>query len=403
MENNNAICTIVAKNYLSFARVLTNSFLEHNPTGKVFVLLVDKLDGYFNPESEKFELVTVDKLWDEDVQQILFRSTDALEACTSLKPYFLQHLFNNYHFSKLAYFDPDILITESLADLWQLLKSYSIVLTPHLTEPIAVNDYCKPGEIDVLRAGIYNLGFIALANVDSVKAFLKWWWERLKIHCSRSHPILFVDQKWIDLVPGYFKDVHILHDSTYNVAYWNLQSRTVKIEQGRITVNGQPLHFFHFSGFDPDNIDEISKYQDRFTLKQMRHLKPLFQKYKDLLVANGYLETKKWPYAFDYFDNNVKIPHEARITYLSLGDKAKEFGDPFRTQGPNSFFRWLKHKRPIRRLVKASVKRAFRHSSRLLDGLSLISQGIEVLLGISPSPGHHSPTTPANTQVEQRR
>ena len=67
------VCTIIAKNYLSYARVLTDSFLEHHPNGNVFVLLVDKVDGYFNPETERFRLVTVDELGSEEVSQMLFR------------------------------------------------------------------------------------------------------------------------------------------------------------------------------------------------------------------------------------------------------------------------------------------------------------------------------------------
>ena len=45
-------CTIVSKNYLPFARVLARSYVEHHPGVRFFVLLVDRVDGYFDPAEE---------------------------------------------------------------------------------------------------------------------------------------------------------------------------------------------------------------------------------------------------------------------------------------------------------------------------------------------------------------
>ena len=41
--------TIVAKSYLSFARVLAASFRRYHPAIPFFVLLADEVDGYFEP------------------------------------------------------------------------------------------------------------------------------------------------------------------------------------------------------------------------------------------------------------------------------------------------------------------------------------------------------------------
>jgi len=341
-QNKLAICTIIAKNYLAFARVLTNSFLEHNPGGKVFVLLIDRVDGYFDPNLEKFHLVTVEELGIPEIKQILFQY-NIVEACTGLKPYFLDYLFNKYNLRKLAYFDPDILITADLNELAELLDEYSVILTPHMLEPIPLDDQYKPREIDLLHVGTYNLGFIALAGNPTATQLLKWWHERLSKMCVWVDPsrVLFNDQKWIDLVPGYFDGVRILRDPGYNVAYWNLQSRQVELNEGEVTANGRPLKFFHFSGFNPDNINQVSVYQNRFTLGKLKHLRPLFEEYRDRLLANSYNETRGWPYAFDYFDNGIKIINPVREQYLNLGEKMLEFGDPFSTRGRRTFFTWL--------------------------------------------------------------
>ena len=55
------ICTIISKNYLAYARVLAESYLAHN-LGQVFILLTDKVDGYFVPAKEKFTLIEMEAL-----------------------------------------------------------------------------------------------------------------------------------------------------------------------------------------------------------------------------------------------------------------------------------------------------------------------------------------------------
>jgi len=345
-QNKPAICTIIAKNYLSFARVLTDSLLEHNPEVQVFVLLVDRVDGYFAPESEEFELVTVDELEYPEITQILSKY-GTMEACTAVKPYFFEYLLKRYNIHKLAYFDPDILITADLNELWQLLDPYSIILTPHLTEAIPLGEKNEWQELTILRTGTYNLGFIGFARSQTVMTFLKWWQERLYKTCVWEDPsgTLFLDQKWINLVPGLFDGVFTLRDPGYNVAYWNLQSRRVKFTDGKFTVNGRPLKFFHFSGFEPQNIEQISKYQNIFTLKTRKELKPLFKEYKKLLLVNGYLETKDWPYAFQ---GSVQLQPKRSITRTG----------------------WLFFKRVMRK----PVQKTFGRNRMLMQALTSISQ-----------------------------
>ena len=57
MHQGPACCTIVAKNYLSFARVLAGSFHRHHPGIPFFVLLADEIDGHFDPTREPFRLL----------------------------------------------------------------------------------------------------------------------------------------------------------------------------------------------------------------------------------------------------------------------------------------------------------------------------------------------------------
>lgn len=339
-----AACTIVSKNYLPFVRVLAESFLEHHPQGRLFVLLVDRVDGYFDPGAERFTLVEAEKLGNvPDLPSFLFKYS-LLECNTAIKPFFVEHLFERYELDNVVYFDPDILITGGLDELARQVERHNVVLTPHLTDPI--DDAAHPGEQTVLQVGAYNLGFIALARGEETARLLAWWKERLYERCLvRLEEGLFVDQKWIDLVPGLFQGVHVLADPGYNAAYWNLHGRRIVLGESGATANGRPLVFFHFSGIDPDDLHHVSKHQDRFVLSDIGGAAGLYRRYSELLLAAGYRDTKPWPYAFGSFDNGVAIPDAARRLYHGLGLRRRRFGDPFATGGGTSFFDWLREPR----------------------------------------------------------
>lgn len=338
-------CTIVSKNYIAFARVFARSFLEHHPDGRVFVLLVDRNDGAIDAAAEPFELLEVESLGNiPELRGFLFKYT-LLEANTAVKPYFLAHLFTHRGAAKLAYFDPDILITRRLEPLDALLDERDIVLTPHLDTPI--DDAAHPGELAILQAGSYNLGFIALRRGAVTDRLLAWWQDRLFDRCVVDiGQGLFVDQKWMDLAPGLFGDaVAIVRHPGWNVAYWNLHGRTVTAGGDGPLASGEPLYFFHFSGIDPEHLRPVSKHQDRFTLSDIGGAADLYRDYARRVLEADHRSARLWPYAFADFDNDVRIPDAARGIYRRFGGQRRgRFGDPFAAAGAadgESFFAWL--------------------------------------------------------------
>jgi glycosyltransferase involved in cell wall biosynthesis len=371
-EPRRAVCTIISKNYLAHARVLAESFVKRHPEIPFFVLLVDRNDGAISPGREAFEMIELEDLDAPDLLRLCFQYS-VIELNTAVKPYLLEHLFEERGFDRLIYFDPDILVVDRLDEIWGLLDEHSIVLTPHLTEPVE-DDGKKPSEIDILLSGTYNLGFLGLAKSDAAARLLTWWQERLYDRCVVAHDEgLFTDQRWMDLVPGFFDDAHVLRGPGYNVAYWNLHCRRVTVERDRVRVNGEPAFFFHFSGLDPHAPLGISRHQNRFRLDELGDLEKIFDRYRKLLFAAGYEALKGLPYAFAKFDNGVAIPELARSLYRRLGSDARRFGDPFATAPVDSFFRWLDgpvpddvlSKHPITRLwyevygLRPDVRHAF--------------------------------------------
>lgn len=332
------MCTIIAKNYLAFARTLVKSFLQHHPTGKAYVLLADESEGLVNAHEEIFEWIHLKDIGLPESLEMSFQY-DVTEFNTAVKPYFLDYLLRARGVETVIYFDPDILITQRMDGFFRALPQHSIVLTPHTLSDIPKDGH-KPNEIDILQAGVYNLGFLALSRTEETLRMLDWWKTKLRNECIMDPAGGYhVDQRWMDLVPARFDGVHILKDPTFNVSYWNLHERPVVNRNGLYEIHGKPLTFYHFSGLVSD-LSRISKHQTRFQWGQFPDLKKLFGEYVAQLTANGYPATAGWRYAYHYFDNGISVPPIARTIYRKLESK-QAFGNPFLTLTPNGFYQWL--------------------------------------------------------------
>ena len=290
--------TICARNYLSRARVLARSYRQHNPDSCFTIFLVDAEPGE-QPAGVGYSIACPDSLKiDPEEFQRMAMIYDVTELSTAIKPWVLESLLDAGE-QTIMYLDPDIVVFDSLARIDELAGTHGIVLTPHTTAPVA-RDGLRPTEADLMSAGTFNLGFIALNATN--RPFLHWWQERLQRDSFFApHRMVFVDQRWIDLVPGYFPHF-ILTDPGYNVAYWNLDNRAVESVGERHEVNGSPLFFFHFSGYDPATPWVLSKYvadNPRVVLSEHRAVRTLCEDYRSQLIAGDVAAGLPVPYRFN--------------------------------------------------------------------------------------------------------
>ena len=84
-----------------------------------------------------------------------------MELSTAVKPWLLRTLLERPDYGHVAYLDPDIRIFAPLEEVERRVAAHDVVLTPHFNKPLP-RDGHKPAEEDILIAGSYNLGFIAL-------------------------------------------------------------------------------------------------------------------------------------------------------------------------------------------------------------------------------------------------
>jgi len=333
-----AVATVAGKSSLSLVRVLADSFRRYHPELPFFVLLADEVDGYFDPGKEPFRLVTLPDLDIPNLPRFRFRYSQQ-ELTYAVTPFLLEHLLDR-GFGAAAFLKQESLVVGALDPELKLLRERSIVLTPHLLEPL-------PGEagigreLVILQSGVYNVGFLGLSETPTARAFLAWWKARLSEHCHRDVAQgLHFEQRWLDLVPAFFDDVALVRDPGFNVAHWNMPERHVAVQGEGITVDGRPGRFFRFSGFDPERPDAVTRYSPRLNTSNIGEAAEVFHRYASLLKTAGYDETKSWPYAYGRFTNGQPISNRARELYRRLGDEAEKFGDPHDTTRPDNFFAW---------------------------------------------------------------
>jgi len=335
-------CTIVSPNYLPFAKTLSTSYLKQHPTHRFFVLVVANLSyDVIEPlRQEDFTAILLTEIGLEDLSGNAMKY-DILELNTNVKPTFLKYLIKTYDLEYLLYLDPDIFVYQPLTPVFSALVNSAAVLTPHITSP--VSDGKRPNEQDFLSGGTYNLGFIGVKRCTETSRLLDWWESRC-LECGFSEPRtgLFVDQKWINLVPGLFQDIAILRHPGCNMAYWNLHDRTLSKVNNQYFVNGQDkLCFYHFSGVLLNDPQTISKYTDRFTLLDRLDLAELFQEYRTTVVSNKSKRTDEIPYGFDRLTDGTLITSLARRIYAERQDKFSG-QNPFEAEG--EFARFAKRR-----------------------------------------------------------
>lgn len=274
----NAVATIIARNYLSFARVLARSLAEHHPGMPLHVLLADEVQQAFDPAREPFRLIELRALGVRDAED------ETLEELASrLKPHLLAYLLDR-GFRRALYLDADCRILGDLTPVLTPAGDPPILLTPHLLDPPSGRDRIER-ELQILQSGTFNGGCVGVSAAPEGRRFLRWWRERLARHCRRAiGEGVFFDQRWLDHVPVFFEGVEIVRDRGCNVAYWNLPERGL-----------DDVRFFHFSGFDPEEPERMTKY---LPLRVPRDAKPLFARYARELLDAGYRETCSLPYAF---------------------------------------------------------------------------------------------------------
>jgi hypothetical protein len=332
--------TSITNNYLPKARILARSIHQYDAEAVFHLVLCDIPPPGFALENEPFDhLHLVRDLEIPNVLSWLFQH-ELVEMCTGAKGPALWKILTEYDADQAYYFDPDIVVLDDLSGLKAQLAEASVVLTPHQVVPEANDEDIRINEITSLKYGVYNLGFLGVRRTEAGLAFARWWRDRLLSYCWADIPNgLFTDQRWCDLALALFDDVRVLRDKQYNVATWNLTHRRVTLSpEGKLVVDGKPIVFFHFSGFDSGGqMMMLKKYAPADS--------PLFE-FHDWYIremeAAGQGELGSLKGVYESYFNGEPIETVHRHVYRERPDLMARFPDPFAVDSDYSLRDWMK-------------------------------------------------------------
>jgi hypothetical protein len=275
-------CTYFDHRYLARGLAMYRSLKRHCPSARLWVLcLTDECYRVLRRLSWS-DIVPV-KLDDFEHGDLRLQAAKASRSlieyyftCSPSLPLFI--LKQNPEVDLITYLDSDLYFFSDPEPIYQEMANHSIAIIAH-----RFSDENKWME----RNGVYNVGWLSFRRDDEGLACLRWWRERCLEWCHDyvEHD-RFADQKYLNRFPELFRNVKVIQHKGANLATWNLSNYKLSAHSDTLTVDDQPVLFFHFQGIrkiGPGVIDPcVQFYNLRVSwMTEWKLFRPYFRKLRE--------------------------------------------------------------------------------------------------------------------------
>lgn len=321
--------TLAPRRELAFVRTLEASVRRHHPDGAFLCLSLDPLLG--DEPKETWGLERLDTLPERDAWR--FQRPPA-ELPATILPVFLREALATLRPERLVYLQPRSLVLSPLSEA--LNADAPILALPRILTPFP--DLRAPGDDALRAAGVVSDAFLVLRPDARTEDFLIWWAERtLRVDPRSECAPALVPRGLLELALTCIDGIALLRDPTYGVSGWNLHERGAGLQttSDSATLDGQPVRLIHFTGLEPERIENIDAGQDRFTLSRLPGLRPLWEAYASAVLESGHRELVAEIGGGERFDDGVAIPEFARTLWRENPFLRQRFPQPLMS-GPGS-------------------------------------------------------------------
>ena len=236
-------CTLFDQNYLIKGLAMYQSLATYTNDMCLYVLCMDETT-YQILDKLKLEKAVLIKRVDFESPELLAVKAErsVAEYCWTCTPSIISYVMDqNPQIDYLTYLDADLLFFNDPQPIFDELGHTSVSIIEH--------KFSKGFEESIVN-GKYNVQWVGFRRDEDGLKTLNWWREKCLEWCfNRSEEGRFGDQKYLDNWTTDFNGVHVIQHLGAGVGPWNFASYEITEGNGRVTINGQPLIFYHYHGY----------------------------------------------------------------------------------------------------------------------------------------------------------
>ena len=317
-------CTYFDRNYLSRGLALYRSLQAHAVKFELVVLCMDnEVESRLRTQAlPHLRILSIDELCQRHALLAAARNNRSkLEFYFTCTSWLMLDLLAQLPAGELlTYLDADLYFYASPEAVFAEIGTGSVAITPHRF----------PSSLSHLeRYGRYNVGWVSLRHDTTGLACVGEWAEKCAAWCYNQLELdRYADQKYLDAWSVRFPGLVSLKAPGVNAAPWNVKDRVFAAGNAGITIDGQPLVFYHFHAlvhlgrqlYDPS----LHKY-DATLSEELRHL--VYRPYLQALLAAGERTDGSVPELIPSSDpsdsrNGLAVPHLLEKLQASELDRA---------------------------------------------------------------------------------
>jgi hypothetical protein len=238
-------CTYFDQRYLSRGLALYKSLRRHCSSFLLYVLCLDQptqdvLSELNYPGLRPIRLEDFES--GDPALSAAKRDRTRVEYYFTCTPFLPRHIFKICPEAEVVtYLDADLFFFGDPKPIYDELGTYSIAIVGHR----------HPQGLEHLSRdyGLFNVGWLSFRRDDHGRACLERWRQECIQSCShQAGNGRYADQKYLDVWPSTYPRLVVISHKGANLAPWNVAGYRLQGQTDGVTVDGQPLIFFHFHG-----------------------------------------------------------------------------------------------------------------------------------------------------------